>query len=311
MIAMRKTIMRTALAALLVAGNSVAQTCSCAGAPILSSIETGAATPGRWLLGASYERHAINDVVDGSDELNNTSDRKRYSNSLLIEASYGLSSRVSLTGLLALVRHERSVSSVNGLGEDIETNGVSSGMLLMKYALLRQSPFSSREITLGLGAKFPLGSTDVTRRGVLVSEDMQPSSGSLDGILWGYFSQALGNGNATNLYLSTSFRYSGDNDRKFDSGDEFISTFGLSHATGGRFGGSAAVRYRWSGDARRDGYGLPNTGGKWLYLVPGVSVGLPSSFSLQVSAQVPLYRSLEGVQFTTSHSWKLSLYRTI
>ncbi len=308
---MRKTIICIVVAALSMAGSSMAQTCSCAGAPILSSIESGAVTPGRWLLGAGFERHAINDVVDGSEELNNSNDRDRYSNSLLIEASYGLSSRISITGLLALVRHERRVNPATGLGEDIKTTGVSSAMMLVKYTLLRQSPFSSREVSLGIGAKLPLGATDLTLRGVLVSEDMQPSNGSFDGILWGFFSQALSQSNATKLNLSGSFRYSGDNSRNFDSGDEFIATFGVSHARGGWFGASASTRYRWSGEADRDGYGLPNTGGKWLYLVPGVSAALPSGFSLQASAQLPLYRSVEGVQFTTSHSWKLSLYRAI
>jgi hypothetical protein len=94
---------------------------------------------GNWLIGASFEQHAISDVVSGTDELRDASDRERFSNSLLLEAGYGLTSRVSLTGMLILVRHERQVSSSVGVGEDIQTSGLSGGILMMKYTLQRQS----------------------------------------------------------------------------------------------------------------------------------------------------------------------------
>ena len=287
--------------------DSAAQTCSCAGAPILSSLETGAAPAGSGHFGLSWQTHAINDLMDGAQKLDEDRARSRSSQSLILESSYGLTRNWSITGLLTLIRHERRSPSVEGSGERLITRGLGEGLLLLKYTPFRRYFPSYRELTLGAGGKFPLGGSARTGQGIVVAEDMQPSSGSLDGVLWGFFAQSLTADDTTNLHLTASYRRSGRNTRNYDTGDEFVATAGLARKLGRWLDGNLGLRYRWAASATRNGHLLPNTGGQWLSWMPGIGLQTRYGVTLRLAAQLPLHRRVEGVQFSTSYATTVSM----
>ena len=84
----------------------LAQTCSCAGAPLISSQSLGIPEKGNLFVGLTGNYNNIDKLYSGTDKLNNrTSERNTFTS--LIEINYGLTNRVSLTGAFTFVRKER------------------------------------------------------------------------------------------------------------------------------------------------------------------------------------------------------------
>ena len=91
-------------------------------------------------------------------------------------------------------------------------------------------------------------------------------------------------------------------------GDEFNYALGISQSIGTRFGYSVALRYRTTKADRRFDFEIPNTGGKWLDLIPAVQFAITDRLNLGLSGRIPVARDLNGVlQFTTSYSYALAL----
>jgi hypothetical protein len=79
------------------AQTSYAQTCSCAGAPLLGSQSAGASGAGNLLIGATYEFNQIADLYSGSTQLSERS-VERNTQSALFEVNYGITDRFSVSG---------------------------------------------------------------------------------------------------------------------------------------------------------------------------------------------------------------------
>lgn len=294
---------------LLLTSSLYAQTCGCADAPLMSSLDASATPAGSWQFGLTYQYNLIDDIVSGSRELNDTTS-ERSAQTLLFEVSYGFSQVWSLTGMIATIEHERRNRLSGGVSTEntITTRGVGDGLVLLKYNVIGARTGSSSEFTLGGGLKIPLGKTDLTSQGITLAEDMQPGTGSWDGIFWGYFSQNAFPTTSMNVFLTASYRLTGTNNRDYRFGNEFMTTLGFRHQAWRRFDYSLALRYRTTDANRRSNAELPNTGGKWLYLVPGLNIRLNDHFSLRFSGLIPVDRNLNGTQLTNSLTASVSLF---
>lgn len=293
-----------------------AQSCSCGGAPLLGSLDQASISSGSWQLGITYDFNSISDLVAEKSELDDDT-RKRKVHSALIDVSYGLSSRFSVTGLLTLLRQERKTKLPQGPGELLKTTGIGDGVLLLKYNLVRQTVQNLRQVTIGAGVKFPLGKSSLKSNSTLISADMQPGTGAWDGLLYGYFSQGFFKSIPLGLFASGSYRLTGSNDRFGDNlasykfGDEFISSFGINYKPGIMADYNLSLRYRHTGADKFAGESLPNSGGEWLSLVPGVNAALSDALSARISGRIPLYRKLDGTQLTTGYAVTVSMFYSI
>jgi len=171
-----------------------------------------------------------------------------------------------------------------------------------------QAPFSRHELGLGFGARLPIGKDDA-RDPFTLSEDMQPSSGSMGKILWASYSYAFNQAATIQFNASVDYMLNDDkNDRDYAFGDEFNFVVGMSQSIGTKFGYSAGLRYRSTTADNRFDFDIPNTGGEWLDFVPAIQYGVSDKFGIGLSARIPLARELDGaLQFTTSYSYALSL----
>jgi hypothetical protein len=291
------------------------QACSCGGAPLMGSLELPATSAGRWQFGLTYEYHSIADVVSITKKLDDNT-RRRSVNSALMEISYGISNRFTASALISFLQQQRATTSPIGTGEVLQTRGVGDGLFLLKYNLVPFNVLSQRQVTIGGGVKAPFGRSSLTANNLLISADMQPGTGTWDGILWGYFYQGFFNLAPIGLQATASYRNSGNNDRFGSTGDsyrfgnEFIATGGLGHSPISLFDYTLMLRYRSVTADEFNDVALPNSGGKWLNAVPGVNLNFSRAVSLRVSGQIPLYRRLEGTQLTTSYSLAVSVYFT-
>ncbi|MBL4582844.1 MAG: transporter [Gammaproteobacteria bacterium] len=283
-----------------------AATCSCAGAPLLSAIDSSSTEPGDFFFNYTTEFHEISDLVEGTQDIRDESGRERSSFSQVISSTYGLADRWSVSGLLSYVEHSRSVGT-SFLGEQ-NTSGLGDAVVLLRYTPLYITPFSRHEVSLGVGIRLPIGKDDAG--GLIVqSEDMQPSVGAQGEILWSSYSYAFNQAATLQLNFSTNYTFNNEeNDRNYSSGDEFNFSVGISQSIGTRFGYSAGLRYRATDADERNGFEIPNSGGEWLDFVPAIQYGVTDDLTLSLSGRVPVARNLEGaLQFTTSYSYALSM----
>jgi hypothetical protein len=284
-----------------------AATCSCAGVPLLTSIDTSANEKGAFFISYTAEDHQISDLVSGSDDVNDETGRDRSSFSQVLSASYGLTDHWSVSALVSYVEHSRKIGS-SFIGGRTTTSGIGDSVILVRYSPLLITPFSRHELSLGLGVRIPTGEDDYDGTGFIVSEDMQPSTGAFGEILWTSYSYAFNQAATVQLNTSANYTYNGENDREYAFGHEFNFAAGLSHSIGSKFGYSAALRYRTTRADRRFGFEIPNTGGEWLDFVPAVQYSFTDKLSVGLSGRIPVARNLNGVlQFTTSYSYALSV----
>jgi len=282
-----------------------AATCSCAGVPLLTSIDTSANEKGELFISYTAEDHQISDLVSGSDDVPDETGRDRNSFSQILSASYGLTDHWSVSTLVSYVKHNRKIGS-SFLGKTT-TSGIGDSVILARYTPLFITPFSRHELSLGLGVRIPTGEDDYGN-GFIVSEDMQPSTGAFGEILWTSYSYAFNQAATVQFNTSANYTYNGENDREYAFGHEFNFAAGLSHSLGSRFGYSAVLRYRTTRSDRRFGFEIPNTGGEWLDFVPAVQYAITDNLSAGLSGRIPVARNLNGVlQFTTSYSYAFSL----
>lgn len=303
-------ILKLALLALLIFSLQIpafAATCSCAGIPLLTSIDTSATEKGQLFINYTTEYHQINDLVSGSQNVRDETGRDRNSFSQVISASYALTDHWSVSALVSYIKHNRTISA-SFLGKTT-TSGIGDSVILARYTPLFITPFSRHELSLGLGVRIPTGEDDFTiDGGITASEDMQPSVGAVGEILWTSYAYAFNQAATLQFNASANYTYNEENDRNYAFGREFNFAFGLSQSIGTRFGYSAALRYRTTRADRRSGFEIPNTGGKWLDFIPAIQYAVTDGLNVGLFGRIPVARNLKGaLQFTTSYSYGLSL----
>lgn len=284
---------------------ALAATCSCAGVPLLTFLDTSAIERGDLFINYTAEYHQINDLVSGSDDVRDETGRDRNSTSQVISASYALTDRWAVSTLVSYVRHYRKIGS-SFLGKTT-SSGIGDSVILVRYTPLFITPFSRHEVSLGLGVRVPTGEDDFGN-GFTLSEDMQPSVGAVGKIIWSSYSYAFNQASTMQLNTSASYTLNEENDRKYAFGDELNVAVGFSQSIATRFGYSASLRYRATRGDQRAGFTIPNTGGEWLDFVPAIQYAVTDSLNVGLSGRIPVVRHLNGaLQFTTSYSYALSL----
>lgn len=301
---MRKILFFGCFLVLLVPVHTIAQSCSCGGTPLLNSLELPATLPGYWQFALTYDYNNINDTYEGTKKIETT--RERITRTGLLEVSYGLSKRFSFSTLITFVQQDRTAAD-----EFIRTKGIGDVVALIKYNLIPMNAINQRTLSIGIGPKIPVGDVKLRNSGILLPEDLQPGTGAWDLIFWGYLFQGFQPKTNANLFSTFSYRISDDNYRGFRYGNEFSLTVGSSYVTTTPFDISLLLRYRNIGSYEINGNSESNTGGQWLYLLPGLNVKVSNALSFRVSGQIPIYRDLNGLQLTTSYTSSISLFYTI
>lgn len=297
--------------------------CSCGGPPLLGSLETPPSGAGTWRVGLTFEFAEVSDFVTGTTELDDDI-RDRNVKSGLLQIDYGLTNRLSFSGILTILDQDRTTrSAIGGSGQFLSVNGVGDAMVIAKYTIVPMTLQSQRQLSIGGGVKLPLGKSTIRGdNGVLIAADMQPGTGAWDGVLWGSFSQGLTQSRKLNMYASATFRFTGSTDRfdlgdaNYRFGDEFVGNIGLGFRHSSKLEYTMGLRYR---SAQPEESRLiagnpfteqPNSGGKWVNLSPGINLNLSQTLALRASGQLPLYRDLEGTQFSTTYSLSVSVFYT-
>ncbi len=285
-----------------------AQACCTAGTPIAGNLDLSSTKSNTWRLALSYEYNYLDDVLAGSENIKGF--RNRLNQSTILDISYGLNDRFSFTVLLSYQRQTRILNVAN---TTTTISGPGDASLFLKYNVLKANILLQRQWTIGGGLKAPTGKSDIKNGSILLSADLQPGSGSWDGFIWSYFSQGY-LPVRFNWFVSSTYRMNGTNNRfkntvpglGYHFGNEFLLNLGSAYSTKSRFNFSLQLRYRNTNIDRLGSLEVSNTGGNWIYIIPGVNMNYPS-FSIGLNGQFPVYRRLNGIQLTTSYRAGISL----
>jgi len=279
--------------------NTIAATCSCAGVPLLNSMDATSVERNKWFLNLTYEQHKMNKLYSGGDEVNDETKRRRQTDSFIVQADYGISETWSVSAMLSFVDHQRTIGVSNNSFSS--ASGIGDGLVLFKYTPKRMNLLSRWEYSVGLGAKIPVGEDNATQNGVDLSEDMQPSSGSYSALGWAYIGYAFDQAGQRQLFVSSNYSLNQENGRNYANGNEFNFGIGASYTMKEKWAFVGQIRYRTTKADERNGDAIANTGGEWIDFLPSVQYRINDKSGVNVGFRIPVYRKLDGaLQFTTS-----------
>ncbi len=291
-----------------------AQACCSGGVPLGGSFGLGTADNKSWQVLFTYDFNAINSLVDVSQNLNDDT-RSRTTQTSLLEINYGFNDRLTFTTLIPYIRQERNIKSYGGTNDISIAQGFGDILFMLKYRILKPTINQNWEFVVGGGIKLPSGkTTHKSNQGFVLAADMQPGSGSLDGIYWMYLNKSHFLNPKLSLVSVSTYRLNGKNknynvNQEYKFGNELQINLGLNYNVFLKWPVDifTFLRYRTQKADLIDGNQFPGSGGKWMYLIPGLNFNFSPKVSLRLSGDIPIYRKLEGTQLTTTYKLTAAL----
>ena len=294
-----------------------AQTCCSGGIPLSNNIGLAILEKGTTQIGVSYDYNNLNTLNSGSDKLDDNS-RLRITHAILVNASYAVTDRFSVEGLLTWVNQRRKITQFGNENLD-QTSGIGDGLLLLKYNFPNIIG-ENIAINIGVGAKIPLGSsTQKSDQGITLNADLQPGSNAWDVIYWSSISKSFNFRPSFNVSSRFIFRSTGTNnsyfgDSTYEFGNEFQAFIGFSD----QFllfktitAPSISFKYRNAKQDKISGFNLDNTGGNWVSIIPNFSINIKSNIVFSTKAELPIYSNVDGTQLTPTYRLTSGILFTI
>lgn len=165
------------------------------------------------------------------------------------------------------------------------------------------------------GLKLATGKKDIANDlGAIPGEvSLQPGNGSSDLILGAFWQQGA-HGDALSYFAQATLQTSLNHLADFKPGNQINLDAGMRYALGSS--ASALLQLNYQGNAEDSGIAAPadasgvpgtSTGGKFLYLTPGVSFAVVPGTNLYGLLQLPLSQNVNGEQLTASKSFTLGV----
>lgn len=239
-----------------------------------------------------------------------------YTDNRLVTATvdYTLDDKVGFAVQLPYVMrtHKHTIASTTPTVESFDAKAFGDIRVTGRY---RIDTGDNGGIGIKAGLKLATGKKNVANdQGAIPGEvSLQPGNGSTDLILGAFWQQGA-NGNALSYFaqamLQTSIKHLAD----FTPGNQINLDAGLRYALGSST--SALLQINYQNNAKDKGIAAPadasgvpgtSTGGKFLYLTPGVSFAVAPGTNLYGLLQLPLSQNVNGEQLTASKSFTLGI----
>ena len=190
---------------------------------------------------------------------------------------------------------DRNYSIVHGAdGFNYETHGVGDAVIGVRRAL-------APRLVAGLAVKLPSGRSDVLDpyATYILDPMIQPGTGSMDLVASLQYGYKRAGFDGT---LTGSFQRTTANDLDYRFGSDFILGAGVRRPVAGPLSASLQVKGVFKGRSAYLGQSVPSTGGRILYLNPGLQVAIPRRSHVYAFVPFPAYRDVEDQQLTPRFS---------
>ena len=157
-------------------------------------------------------------------------------------------------------------------------------------------------VSLDMGLKLPTGDTDVENdEGLAAERSLQPGSGTTD-LLAGLAYSRLLPLKGLSWFVHGELQVPLDYADGYKSGRRVAADAGLRYAANDRLSWllqlNALHRARDSGPQAEP----ENSGGRFLFIAPGVSYAFSPAFQLYAFVQLPVYQKVKGVQLVADYA---------
>jgi len=292
----------------------LSQACCSGGVPLSGNMGFASSGAGSLQMELSYDLNYLSLLKSGSERILEDP-RKRLTQSMLYKAGYSISDYLAVDALFSYVFQSRKIQ-FQETTSIAETNGVGDALVMFKLVL--SGLFSQAiDLQIGAGPKIPLGKSDVTdERGITYNADMQPGSGSWDFLTWTYGSWQPKFHPSGLVTARIVARLNGVNKEYLSSG-----TYQFGNSIQAYLGyvdqlllgklllsPSLQVGYRHVLEDRISGVELLNTGGQWLYLIPGLSWHIRPKLILNLYPEIPFYSRVNGIQLSPTFRFQAGIY---
>lgn len=245
--------------------------------------------------------------------------------------AYGISHHLTVSAELPYARRDDLREGTSGGVERLgSVAGIGDLSLLAKYRLTEGLGFGFALIS---GIKVPTGSTHQRNLdGERLETEHQPGTGSWDPVVGASGSALLG---PVTMTASALYQFSGKGAQQTRLGDRLQGGIALSHRFGGRpdehlesrnhhhgdeldehqeaahssWDGFVELAGEWEGRQKIAGEVEQASGGKWLWLAPGIRFNTASRWSATAALAIPVYQRIRASHPNNSYRLTLALGR--
>ena len=284
-----------------------AQLCCTTGSTSTATYELGVSPSKSFSISLGHEYNDLEGAFRGRSRIDDPLGRTGTVQAYTLRAHYGVSRRWGVSLSIPYLLREQDFGR---LGK-FSGNGLGDMSFILKYSLQQLNIASLSEIAVGAGVKAPTGATNVSDGAFTLSYDLQPGTGTWDGLLWVYsyrsFLPSPWSGS-----ISALAKISGSDTRggsRFDYADELLYSLVVNRRISGETQVSVRLRGRTAEQDRIDGFPVPGTGGTVVFFAPSflwapvklmsieAGIDLPVFFSVMDTQQALQFRTFIGVNF--------------
>lgn len=279
--------------------------CGSANCFLITGTQEGIASEGQIIMDISYRFIPMDRIHEGSSDapealvpridfengviVPDGHSEVRTNNELMqVDIGYGITPRFALAlsiPFFNLRTHEHF--------EDTEftrqdgTSGLGDLRLTGRYTLW----VSTKNLLVsGIGVKIPSGEYKLlSHDGEINEPTIMPGTGSWDGLFSAYYAYQIFP-HRLDTFFSASYQIATKNDLDYQFGNRLILNGGVNYRPGERTTTSLQVNARLTPHDEFKGEIVPSTGGKWVYLTPGIKVEASENTSLYTFIQIPVYQ---------------------
>lgn len=315
---MQKSLYITIAATLLVgaglfAGASVAHaSCSASSCFLVTGTQDGITNSGQLIMDLSY-RYIPTDRPQHGSKLTNDSRAAGVSfatgeieaghhrelrtiNELgQLDISYGVTPKFALSVSIPFMNnryHEHTViePSAPEVYASERTSGMGDIRLTGKYAVHT----SMRHLLVaGLGVKAPTGEYKLhNSEGEINEPTLMPGSGAWNGLFSLHYAYQI-HPHEWDIFIASSYQLTTANSLEYKMGNTLLLNTGTTHhfaAHEKEFTASMQINLRQAPRDEFKNQSMPNTGGTWVYLTPGITLHATPSTAIYTHLQLPIYQ---------------------
>jgi hypothetical protein len=289
-------------------------TCGAANCFLVTGTQEGIANPGQVIVDLSYRFIPMDKIHSGSRDTNEAitpridfetgqilaaPDPKahkelRTNNELMqVDLTAGVTPRLAVTITVPFfnVRTHEHDHVTPAFSREDGTSGFGDVRLIAKYALWIHT---KHLLVGGLGIKLPTGEYKLRdHEGHINEPTIQPGTGSFDGLASLYYAYEIFP-HELNAFLSGSYQANAENDLDYKMGNTFLLNTGVDYRLNDKVLASIQANMRQAPRDSFNGQSVPSTGGRWVYLTPGIRF-LGGATTLYTHVQLPVVQYVNEV----------------
>jgi hypothetical protein len=235
---------------------------------------------------------------------------------------YGISDRLALNIDVPYI-HREHWHLQHDTGQDVienwNFNGTGDVRIVGQFNLIEGKEEFKPSITLIGGFKLPTGVTDEKNSyGEEAEVTIQPGTGSLDEIFGINFHKTLASlpllsgdvYSALPLNAGILYQVMGKGKEDYKMGNSLIMFVSSEYSLSESFSVLIQINGKYAEKANPGSTGEPaeNTGGKWLFVSPGISYSITNNFNVYGYIQVPVYQNVNGIQQASKYNLQAGFY---